>query len=531
MKVLIVDDEEIIREGLSSVISWSELGLTLLPPASSAEEALERLPVDKPHIILTDIRMSGITGLEMADEAKERLPDVEIIILSGHNDFAYAQKAIRQGVVDYLLKTSPPEDIIQTVLKAKQRLQERWADKTREDRMARDEKERQFYKWVIQGEPVPGELPSFIGESFTRSGEDPGAYQWQVLILEAQGWNGPGYSASLLLFAVQNMLQDLLPYSAFAIQKDSLVGLMAVGAGGEPAGAEPQDGWLHLIGRVENLLKCNIRLAIGETVTSVEQAHQSYTAAASVFRYFHLLSSKVLDYRVIASRQGGKMLLSQEEETALGTLLLDNDPVALNRWVEGLYETLSADPQSTFESAEACLQSAAVAGYRWLERTLRTTGREEELRMEPWLQTEREGLLPRGALFRYLHEIMDHYHTHLGDGSEAHVRRAKAFVESSSLREISLQQVAGHLHLHPGHLGELFRKVTGTTFGDYVTELRMKRAMELLAASPAKVSEISLLIGYEDVKYFSRLFKKHVGKTPSEYREETQAGSEVKAWN
>lgn len=531
MKVLIVDDEEIIRECLASVISWSELGLTLLPPAASAEEALRRLPEEKPHIILTDIRMSGKTGLEMAAKAKELLPELEVIILSGYNDFAYAQKAIRQGVTDYLLKTSPPEDIIQTVLKAKQRLLERWEDKSREDRMARDERERQFYKWVIQGEPVAGKLPSFIGEKCTACGDDTDKTGWQVLIFEANGWHGSSYSSSLLLFAVQNMLQDLLRQSVLVMQKDSLICLTSINGSEAMTFAEPGNDWLHLIDRVEQLLKCSLRVAVGEVVSGIEQAHRSYIAAASASRYFYFLSAKVLDYRDITNRKGGKMVLSQEEETALGTLLLDNDPVALNRWTEDLYEDLISDPESTLESVEACLQSVAVAGHRWLDRTLRTIGREDEIRLEPWLQTEGEGLLPRGALFCYLHEIMDLYHARLGEGSEAHVKRAKAYVESSSLREISLQQVAGHLHLHPGHLGELFRKVTGSTFGDYVTELRMKRAMELLAVSPAKISEISSLIGYEDVKYFSRLFKKHVGKTPSEYREEAQAGSEVRAWN
>lgn len=128
MNVLIVDDEVIIRTGLASVISWSELGLNLLPPAASAEEALERLEAERPDILITDIRMNGKTGLELAEEAAARLPGLEVIILSGYGDFAYTQQAIRQGVGDYLLKTSKPEEIIRTVLRAKRRLQERRAE-------------------------------------------------------------------------------------------------------------------------------------------------------------------------------------------------------------------------------------------------------------------------------------------------------------------------------------------------------------------------------------------------------------------
>ncbi|MED4959708.1 response regulator, partial [Paenibacillus macerans] len=131
MKLLIVDDEVIIRTGLASVIAWNELGLTLLAPAASAEEALKRIREEKPDILMTDIRMSGKNGLQLAEEAKRMLPALEVVILSGYGDFAYTQQAIRQGVGDYLLKTSKPEEIIKTVLQAKQRIAERRAEDSR----------------------------------------------------------------------------------------------------------------------------------------------------------------------------------------------------------------------------------------------------------------------------------------------------------------------------------------------------------------------------------------------------------------
>ncbi len=122
MKIMIVDDEVIIRTGLATVIKWQDLGLKLLEPAASAEEAIARIPNEKPDILLTDIRMTGKNGLELAEEAKAILPELDIIILTGFDDFNYTQKAIRQGVNDYLLKTSRPDDIIRTVLRAKQRI-------------------------------------------------------------------------------------------------------------------------------------------------------------------------------------------------------------------------------------------------------------------------------------------------------------------------------------------------------------------------------------------------------------------------
>ena len=119
MKVLIVDDEVIIRNGLSTVINWADNGFTVLTPAASAEEALQRIPVEMPEIIFTDIRMTGLSGLDMAHEVKQQYPEIEIIVISGYDEFSYAQQAMREGVSDYLLKTSRPGEIIEAAVQAR----------------------------------------------------------------------------------------------------------------------------------------------------------------------------------------------------------------------------------------------------------------------------------------------------------------------------------------------------------------------------------------------------------------------------
>lgn len=180
------------------------------------------------------------------------------------------------------------------------------------------------------------------------------------------------------------------------------------------------------------------------------------------------------------------------------------------------------DPEVTPESFNACLHSAVIAGQRWLVRTMHALGREEPARYEPWQpEPDADAADLRDLLFQHLYGLMQTYYCEMGQGQASHVQKAIAYIESGFAQEISLQQVAGQVHLHPGHLSELFKKETGLTFGDFVTNMRIRRAMEMLAVSPAKVSEVAAIIGYEDVKYFSRLFKKHTGKTPSEFREES----------
>lgn len=186
---MIADDEIIIREGLADLIKWKELGLKLLAPAESAEEVLERIDKERPDILLTDIRMNGKTGLQLAEEAKRTLPDLEVIILSGYDDFIYTQQAIRQNVSDYLLKTSRPEEIVRTVLKVKQRIEKRWASRNRDNHKGRVERNELLKRCIVDGdvradeEAILKALKPIIEPSFDRA-----RGKWQVTLVSANGW-------------------------------------------------------------------------------------------------------------------------------------------------------------------------------------------------------------------------------------------------------------------------------------------------------------------------------------------------------
>ncbi|MGF7047807.1 YesN/AraC family two-component response regulator [Paenibacillus sp. DS2015] len=127
----------------------------------------------------------------------------------------------------------------------------------------------------------------------------------------------------------------------------------------------------------------------------------------------------------------------------------------------------------------------------------------------------------KDELFQQLYSVMSMYHTHMGEGQAAHINKARAFIEVNLEHDVSLQRVARHVHVHPNHLSDVFKKETGATFGDFVTRIKIQRAMEIISESPAKVSDVAAQIGYGDVKYFSKIFNKHTGKTPSEFRENT----------
>ncbi|TVY07638.1 response regulator transcription factor [Paenibacillus cremeus] len=518
MRIMIVDDEVIIRTGLAKVIKWDELGLELLVPAASAEEAMERIPSERPNILLTDIRMTGKTGLQLAEEARQVLPDLEVIILSGYDDFTYTQQAIRQEVGDYLLKTSKPEEIIKTVLRAKQRVEERRAASSQELFKSKEARDRMFERWVIEGDT--DDLCPELQKVFLARLEEPftsfdGSDRYQVILITAEGWEESPSSGALLLFAVENMLRELLPCETL-IQKKRIV--MAIRADERQNASLRQ--WSSYLAKIQAMLKCNLFLAVGKQVEKPEALHESFAAAEYTLGYEGLVNQQVLDYADIAQRKGGKTVCTQEEERELSSILLEGDAVKLKGWVQQFIQSQLDDPQMTLESLEASVRSAALSAHRWLERVLTATGRGN---------TPEDGALhfqfqlrafPRDALFQHLYSVMKLYHTRLAEGQATHAQKAMAYIEEHLGSDVGLQQVAKHVHLHPSHLSEVFKKETGMTFGDFVTKQRIRRAMQILTMSPAKVSEIAAEVGYEDVKYFGQLFKKITGKTPSEYRED-----------
>lgn len=506
MKLLLVDDEVIIRTGLTRVIPWSELGIELLAPAVSAEEALERIPVEKPNILLTDIRMSGKTGLQLAKEAKEILPDLEIIILSGHDDFVYTQQAIRQEVSDYILKTSRPEEIMKTVMKSKRRIEERSVATSKKHLRRKNVQNLLLQQWVVEGviknrnsEGIPAILAK----------DEP----LQVLFIVAEGWNETASLESLLLFAVENILNEMMDCTTFVL-KNRVVAITHAGC----KGSDPHYRQ-SVYYKIEQLLQCKVYAAVGTWVDRPESLHASYVAAEHAIQYKAWMSKAEWSYEEILQRKGGKTVCSHEEEMELSSILLEDQSVSLKKWVQRFIQDQLQDPQVTLESFDAVIHSVAIAAHRWLERVLGAIGRMHMLEESPIHLQLKPDILPEDALFQYLFAVMKLFHNRLGEGQTAHVQKAMAFIEEQLGGNVGLAQVAKHVHLYPSHLSEIFKKETGVKFGDYVLRKKMQHAMEMLSVSSAKVSEVAAKVGYEDVKYFSQSFKKFTGKTPSDYRE------------
>ncbi|GGA33657.1 response regulator [Paenibacillus physcomitrellae] len=529
MNIMIIDDEVIIRTGLCTVIDWAELGMNLLPPAESAEEALGRLLSERPDIVLTDIRMAGMDGIQLAKEIREKLPDAEVIILTGYDDFRFAQRALRQGVTDYLLKTSDPEEIIKSVMKAKQNLQMKWELKKQGDVQAAALRKQHFESWLTGGGNGSGNGDTgglaykSVSEWLQQAGIHLAAsagrpHGMRVLLISASGWGHDRFSG-VMLGAAESKLSELLPGISL-LRNNRIIAVVGV-TPGWPGTRQLEKA----VSRIKDTLRCDIFAAAGNEVRLVEELRRSYEEAQKVYGYRIVFGDKGLfELKDVEDRQGGRAVCSEKEESELSSLLMNNNASQLHDWTAALVRERLEDSETTPTSLQAFLQSIVIGAHRWLDRAKETASASQlstgltGAAATPAISFE-PGVVLEDELFKLLLSVMNEFHQLAADGRHSYIYRAIAYIRNHLGEHLTLQQVAGFVHLNANHFSEVFKRETGQGFSEFVIRERMQLAANILLTTQKKVSEVAGEAGYEDIKYFSQQFKKMMGCTPTEYRQ------------
>lgn len=522
MKVMIVDDEVIIRDGLSQVIEWDAYQFQLLEPAASAEEALDRVVDERPDIVLTDIRMTGKSGLELALEIKSIYPHTEVIVLSGYDEFAYAQQALRNGVSDYLLKTSGPDEILKAMIQSRQRIL-----KVREIIEQGEVKEhlirRQLLEKVLQGSKQEADHVdlTILLEQWPIMQRLHEGMSCRVIIIAFDGWGTGEAEKQLLQFAIANMLEELLRAEVLAWQEGLLI-FYPVDAS---AGSDGLQMMQSAIRRSSETLKCQLWAGSSAVFCSLEQLRSAYIEAlyASEFRWL-LTGQQYAVYEQVQSRKGGRRLCSQAEESELISILIAGDLGQLRGFTTKILAELRADSEAVPASVEAYLQSIVVAAQRWLERALSAAGNDNiaaETHVEGQSLNQPFMPIPERKLSAYLEKIAATYRR-AASGKSGYVQRATDYIKEHLDQNLTLQKVAEYVYVNPNYLSEMFKRQLGINYIDFVTTERMEKAKLLLVGTDAKIGEIAKTVGYEDIKYFTKLFKRHASLTPTEYRNQSE---------
>lgn len=535
-KLLVVDDEALVREAIREQMNWRKFGFECIGDCEDGAEALQFIERQQPDVVLTDIYMPFMNGIELAQELHHRYPSVKVIILTGYEDFEYAQQALRLQVADYILKPVTADELEKVLRKLKKDM-----DAARQQKQDYEQLKHQLKKsWPLLKERF---LERFVTSPMTEREKKENFDYFRI------GWQGPwlielaigldGFTAGaplslsdqeLLRFAVYNITQEIIARRDGAEvfrDRENLVLVLLSGEDADRLREDAMESAEEIHRTVTSLLPVRISIGIGhpcEWAGNVLLAHQSAVSA--------------LDYRYVTGRNEIIRISDMERisrpsllsvfpvQRELVTKLKTGTPREMEEWIEGLFAAFRAHV-FPIDSCRLCVQQIVLTLTQTLYELTGNVG--EELGDAGSLLSEAGRLASLDEMEAWLKALCLKAVAVIGGIREDHnalqIDKAKEYVRRRySDPDLSLNEVARHVSISPSYFSSLFKRMTGKTFVEYLTEVRMEKARELLRLTSMRTYEIAYAVGYSDPHYFSSAFKKHTGDTPTDYRARILAG-------
>ncbi len=518
-KVFLVEDEVITREGIRGNVNWRANGFEFCGEAADGEMALPLLQTTRPDVLITDIRMPFMDGLQLCKIIRERMPFIKIIILSGHDEFEYAQKAIELGVAEYLLKPVTVQNIQHSLQKIAAQLdKERKEQKDLEKLQKQVEENQDALRERLLLKLVVGAISSSDAiEEGHRLGLDLIARSYLVVILKIElddrseqfDYDEVRQIQETVFSRVRNN-PDI-----FFLKKD-WEELVLVMKGSTPEYLEEErDMILSLIQK--DILQAKYRLIVG-TGSPQNRIVDIYHSFVEALAYIQSTAQTAIPGTTPSLERAELLKIDRTAvENYLRSGVKEDFGDFFDEYIHPLGHTaLHSDLIKNYIVVDVIIATArlvkewggdidqVIPGLNSIETILSSIQDMEDLR-------EQTGQILMGALaFR---DIQTHPH-HM-----RWVQQAKSYIEQHFMEaDLSLNDIATLINLSPSHVSTIFAQETGQTFKDYLTEIRIQKAKELLRITDLRSSEISEQVGYNDPHYFSFVFKKNTGFSPSEFR-------------
>ena len=533
LRVFLAEDETIIRETLRDTVPWARCGYTFVGEAGDGELALPLIQQTRPDVLITDIRMPFMDGLALSKLVLQEFPQMKVIILSGYDDFEYAQTAIGLGVERYLLKPITKSTLMKVLEEVREKIQ---GERAQQNYLAQFRQEAQDYEQYARRRflerVVAGQLSvQEIYEQAEKLDLDLRAKSYNLALVSAMPESGSAsesYSEPGARIR-DGMVAHFLKHPEYILFRWNLTSFAVLLL-------ERQENMeaimVRCIRKVQELYQTfgpelNWYVAIGTPSQRLSALPGCFEEVSRLWAYRHILPDQH-----ILTAQTVKTLTGTGSDHDLSGLDMNKVSPAM---LTGVLQNASAQEIPSFvdeytHSLEDALESGPFCQYLMLSARFTATQFVENLGME---QREYLGNLSClgmvgqqisiDDLKRYLSDILLQA-IRLRDrvtGSQYNVQLKQAIRyidEHYRSEDISLNRVAKEVDLSPNYLSAVFSQEMGTTFVEYLTAKRMEKARELLRSSDLRSGEIAAAVGYKDSHYFSFLFKKTQGCTPRDYR-------------
>lgn len=537
-KVLIVDDEPIIRKGLRNIINWKNFGCEVVAEAGDGLDGLELIRKHKPDIIITDIKMPETDGLSMIKQMKEDVPDSKIIILTGHRDFDYVHEALKLGVTDFLLKPSRIEELTSAISRAVKELKFQNQRSEEFDKLSQlftqnisVLREKLLYDIIYEINTNRDDIKEKLELFQTRQGD------FRMLLVqndaeESDGSDISQYDRHLYQFGIINTFIEIFSdkFDVLHVTLDT-VGIAFIvmpREGVEDELAETiNKKCTYLQEIINNCFGFTVTIAISSEGSDFTELPQKFGECRAALEHkFYLGNNSIIYHSDVNTffRYDDHSMLEKLEKALLEGIKSGNETAVEGR-LKDIYSYIrNIDPS----------QKEFIKNFYWNTITsinnirLSLMSSEDGRKVEYTELSGLYGLIEKCSNADELHTLLEEsarsvvskVNNYNNKSIKLILRKAVEYLQTHYHEPITLNEVAEHTFVSTYYISRMFKKEMGKNFVDYLNELRIEKAKELLKDVRYKTYEVAEKVGIPDAHYFSRLFKKYVGMTPTEYREQ-----------
>lgn len=520
-RVLLVDDEPYILEGLKHIISWEEYGLEIAGQATNAGDALTMLK--DIHILLTDVKMPEMTGLELIRQAKQMFPEIKAIILSGYDDFEYVKEAVKLGIENYLLKPINRDELASTLANIVDKIEAELYRKIHLNQSMNVIRENILYR-LVSGNISREELAQKA--TLLNIDLDCSSYLvsvFHILSLSEENDVKTDRDKSLWSFSISNICYEIMEGSGlrvaqFADHHGDIIILFY--------DTQSQLGYKEL-GRIlekcaeaiARLLHIHVFVTVGAYVDDYELISQSYSQALELQEYQLVFPPNYVAFHTDI-REGVNYAQNdvQVDFEVFRNLLASGRQEDISAYVDDIFTRLSGNSNTSPSTVRNLIVELLVH----LNSTAKAIKRNSSFNLDY------QNLISEFSKRKNLTEIKDWLKqlifAVLGDlklpedKTSPIISQVLKYLNQNYSSDISIKTLAGHFNINAAYLGQLFKKETGEIFSDFLFKFRMEKARQLMSDPSLKANEIALKVGYNEASYFYKSFKKYTRLSFSEYR-------------
>lgn len=531
-KVIIADDEDRICQLIYKLVSWETLGMSVVGIAHNGIEALDLIKTHTPDIVITDIRMPGYDGLELIGKAKEHSLSIEFIIISGYQHFDYAQKAIKYGVMDYLLKPIKKEELVTTLTKMRERYLERSEQLSNEEKMKLNLKNNTDKLRIgFFNEILSQRVKRFKEISIEMINEEY-KYEFlegyfQIITIKLGGIEQPYYSnvkflEEKIIHIIKHCLQEYC-YDCECFFEANLCYCIINYKGDNKKSIRKQckvllDEIILQKDIFENM-ECTIGLGVAQD--NIQNIGDSLRTAIWAYEQRLVLgTNRIIEYDFASPSQlaDSKLFYDFNKEMNLALERLDKNAVISA--IRFLREGIKNRPETN--GHEIIQMTKEVCNlYLFFMRNNKFLVEEDNTFFEDYCM----GIDNCGSIHQLFHYLTTTITSSLEKVIEDKkcldtkpIREAKSYIQENYMNPVTLEELSNYIGFNATYFSSLFKKDTGYTFLEYLSETRMNKAKQLLKETNFSIAVICEQVGYKDIKHFTKTFAKYTGLKPNEYR-------------